>query len=332
MLLVISAILAQFIPSQTSIIIIMMTFMMSMGNTGEVTMSRMLLPITHVLTTWMGKFPVGAFGVTMYLMLNQFIEASGSDKLLDIFSILKCTFIPAVVSIIYCVMTYKWLPKRDVDTSLYEDQKRSSDTVKMSKRNEIITYISFIVSVLALIFTNQIGDKAYIVPLATVVVMIYLKAMDGKKFLRVLINGPVLMCATVIGIANAITASGAGEVIGNSILSVLGGDPSPILIIVTFAVVALIVTSFVSNTACFMVLVPIACNVCAVAGVDPRAVVVTIYYCSLLSLLTPMDSTGAALAYSSSGLGIRDTFKWAFPLAILGVAVTIINCLIVYPM
>ena len=105
MLLVISAILAQFIPSQTSIIIIMMTFMMSMGNTGEVTMSRMLLPITHVLTTWMGKFPVGAFGVTMYLMLNQFIEASGSDKLLDIFSILKCTFIPAVVSIIYCVMT-----------------------------------------------------------------------------------------------------------------------------------------------------------------------------------------------------------------------------------
>ena len=53
---------------------------------------------------------------------------------------------------------------------------------------------------------------------------------------------------------------------------------------------------------------------------------------SLLSVMTPMSSGGAALAYSSCGLNIKDTFKWSFPLAILGLATTIINCLIIYPM
>ena len=41
LLLVITAILAQFMPSQTSIIMIMMTFLMGLGTSGEVTLSRM---------------------------------------------------------------------------------------------------------------------------------------------------------------------------------------------------------------------------------------------------------------------------------------------------
>lgn len=332
LLLAISAILSQFIPSQTSIIMIMMTFLMALGTEGEVTLSRMLMPITFILTSWLGKFPIGGMGVTTYMMLNQFIEAAGGKQVLDLFSVMKCTLIPGILCLVYCLFTYKWLPKREVDTSAYEKRNAGGNAPKLSKRNETITYIAFLVSVIGLVLSNKLGPRAYMVPLVTVIIMIYLKAMDGKAFLQTLVSGPVIMCATILSVSNAVTASGAGNLIGSGVLKILGGNPAPVLLVVVFAVTSLIVTTFVSNTAAFMVLVPIACNVCMTAGVDPRACVMSIFYCSLLSILTPMSSGGAALAYSSCGLSIKDTFKWAFPLSVIGLVSTVINCLIVYPM
>lgn len=332
LLLAISAILAQFIPSQTSIIMIMMTFLMAMGTDGEVTLSRMILPITFTLTAWFGKFPIGGLGVTTYMMLNQFIEAAGGTKLLDLFSIMKCTLIPGIVCIIYCMFTYKWLPKREVDTSAYERRGAVGEAPKLSKRDEAITYIGFVTAVLGLVLSGQMGERSFMIPLVVVILMIYLKVIDGRQFLQTLVAGPVLMCATILAVSSAVTSSGAGNLIGSGVLSLLGGSPSPVLLVTVFAFASLLVTTFVSNTAAFMVLVPIACNVCMTAGVDPRASVMAIFYCSMLSVLTPMSSGGAALAYSSCSLSIKETFKWAFPLSMIGLVTTVINCLIVYPM
>lgn len=81
-LLAFSAILAQFTNSQSSIIMLMMSFLISIGRDSEVTMSRVLLPMVLVMTAWMAKLPVGGGGLTTYLMLNQFIEAAGGVGLL----------------------------------------------------------------------------------------------------------------------------------------------------------------------------------------------------------------------------------------------------------
>ena len=119
--------------------------------------------------------------------------------------------------------------------------------------------------------------------------------------------------------------------IGEVILDILGGHPSGMMIIIVFAVVTLISTSFLSNTATFMVYIPIACNVCAAAGIDPRAVVVTIYQCSLLSVITPMANTGSAICSSACNLNIRETIKQTLPGAVLCAALVVINSVLVYP-
>lgn len=330
-LLIISAILAQFMTSQSSIIMIMMSFLLAVGSE-EVTLSRILLPLTFVMTAWMGKLPVGGPGVTTHILLNQFIEAAGGTEFLDVLTLAKCTIIPGLIGIAYCVLTYKMLPKREVDVSAYANNGKNGGPVRLSPRNEKITYVAFILSVVGLLLTSKIGDRAYVFPLVICIVLIYMKVMSGKEFLQSLISGPVIMCATILTVANAVTASGAGALIGQLVIKILGGNPSPVMIVSVFAIVTLVTTSFISNTASFMVLVPIACNVCVAAGVDPRATVVTVFSTSLMSVLTPMASNGAAISYSSCNLNMRETFKWAFPLSVICIVATIINCLIVYPM
>ncbi len=331
-LMVIAAILAQFTTSQSSIIMIMMSFMLTICNeSDDIKLSRILLPLTFVMTSWMGKLPVGSTGATTYLMLNQFIEATGETRLLDIFSLMKCTLIPGIVGVLYSALTYKWLPKKDVDISAFEVRAKKGSDGKLPKNKQIIVYVGFIVSAVGLFLAPSIGERAYFLPIAVCIVMIVLKVMDRQYFLNSIMKGPVLMCATIMGIANILTDSGAGTVIGEVILDVLGGNPSGMMIIIVFAVVTLISTSFLSNTATFMVYIPIACNVCAAAGIDPRAVVVTIYQCSLLSVITPMANTGSAICFSACNLNIRETIKQTLPGAVLCAALVVINSVLVYP-
>ena len=337
MLLAFSAVLAQVIPSQTSIIMIMMSFLMGLGSNGEVTMARMLLPITFVLTSWLGKVPVSGMGLTTYMMFNQMLEGAGASDMLNLFSMAECTLVPSIITLIYCLMTYKMLPKNsaaEIDLSKYtaRDSKTKEETA-MSPKEEKIIYAAFIISIVGLVLTNFMGDAAFAVPLAVVVVLIFMKVIPGQQVLiSIFLRGPVIICASILGLSNAMSKSGAGELIGKGILHMLGGNPSPILVLLVFAIIALLLTSFCSNTACFMVLVPIACTVCVTAGFDPRAVVITIFNCSLMSVITPMASGGAALAYSTCNLTIRETWKWTIPLALIGTAATMINCYMVYPM
>lgn len=228
-------------------------------------------------------------------------------------------------------MTYKWLPKKDVDISAFEVRAKKGSDGKLPKNKQIIVYVGFIVSAVGLFLAPSIGERAYFLPIAVCIVMIVLKVMDRQYFLNSIMKGPVLMCATIMGIANILTDSGAGTVIGEVILDVLGGNPSGMMIIIVFAVVTLISTSFLSNTATFMVYIPIACNVCAAAGIDPRAVVVTIYQCSLLSVITPMANTGSAICFSACNLNIRETIKQTLPGAVLCAALVVINSVLIYP-
>lgn len=332
-ILVIGAILAQLIPSQTGIIMIVMSFLAGLGGATEVTVSRMLIPVTFVLTLWLGRLPIGAPGLTTHLMINQLLEGAGATTALSLPGFIAATLPPAIVGLVYAIFTYKMLPKEDVTLEAYEKAKRPGhEAPKMSRRDEILVYIAFALSVFFLLFAAQIGELAYVMPLAISIVLIFLHVLNGNEVLNSIVHGPVLMCAPILVMSSAMTKSGAGDLIGNGILDMLGGNPHPILILTVFAFVAFLLSSFVSNTACFMVLIPVAATVCLAAGFDPRACAVVVFFASNSTIITPMASGGAALAYSTCHLGIRQTWKWTVPAGLLVLITSIISCYIVYPM
>lgn len=111
-LLAVCAFLAQFITSQSSILMLMMPFLLNLDDDGEITISRLMLPMIFVMTGWMNKLPIGGGGLTTFLMLNQFIEAAGGTQMLDILSMTKCVLIPSIVVLLWASLTCKWLPKK----------------------------------------------------------------------------------------------------------------------------------------------------------------------------------------------------------------------------
>ena len=331
-ILIISVLLAQYIASQVSVMLIMMAFLMSLGNTGSVTTSRMMLPMTFCVTMWLGRLPIGAMGVSGYIMYNGYIEAAGGTDLLNMFSTIKASWLPAGASLIYCIFTYKMLPNKEADLSAFNQRGKGGEKQKLSKRQEIIIYVCFIGAIIAMLCGNWIGQFMYIAPAIAAVVMILLGAISNREALSCLANDALFMAAGIFVLADALTNSGAGNLIGNTVINILGGNPSPLLILTVVAVASAIMTTFTSNTATILVLVPIVCNICVTAGYDPRACILCCMTCSLSSVITPMASNGAAVAYSAANLSIKDTIKWSVPLTVLTVVCAIINAYIAYPM
>ncbi len=62
----------------------------------------------------------------------------------------------------------------------------------------------------------------------------------------------------VLALADALESSGAGSIIADTIINLLGSNPSPIFMLLVIFVVTCTLTNFMSNTATTALMVPIA--------------------------------------------------------------------------
>lgn len=321
-------IFACFLPT-TANMTIMLMFLVALGNTGDITPSRMTIPILAMISVWGTKLPLG-MGATQYATLNAFYEGvtTSEGQLLGILDMFKMSIIPCVILTIYCLFAYKWLPNDPFDQTKLKEQKKKEE---ISKKDETAIYIVFTVVLISLFFNKQLGDIMYLMPIMGILVLYFVKAMSLKEIVAALTGDPVWMIAGVLVMADALGKTGAGEVIGNAILKILGGNPSGLFVMFVFAVVTVLMTTFMSNSATRNVLVPIAASTCMAAGWDPRGVVLIVAFCANVAIAFPSGSPACGIAYAACGYKLTDTFKFTIPFIILAIVSVVLSANFWFP-
>ncbi len=321
-------IFACFLPT-TANMTIMLMFLVALGNTGDITPSRMTIPILAMISVWGTKLPLG-MGATQYATLNAFYEGvtTSEGQLLGILDMFKMSIIPCVILTIYCLFAYKWLPNDPFDQTKLKEQKKKEE---ISKKDETAIYIVFTVVLISLFFNKQLGDIMYLMPIMGILVLYFVKAMSLKEIVAALTGDPVWMIAGVLVMADALGKTGAGEVIGNAILKILGGNPSGLFVLFVFAVVTVLMTTFMSNSATRNVLVPIAASTCMAAGWDPRGVVLIVAFCANVAIAFPSGSPACGIAYAACGYKLTDTFKFTIPFIILAIVSVVLSANFWFP-
>lgn len=319
---------ACFLPT-TDNMTIMMMFLVALGNTGDITPSRMTIPILAMISVWGTKLPLG-MGATQYATLNAFYEGvtTSEGQLLGILDMFKMSIIPCVILTIYCLFAYKWLPNDPFDQTKLKEQKKKEE---ISKKDENAIYIVFTVVLISLFFNKQLGDIMYLMPVMGILVLYFVKAMSLKEIVAALTGDPVWMIAGVLVMADALGKTGAGEVIGNVILKILGGNPSGLFVLFVFAIVTVLMTTFMSNSATRNVLVPIAASTCMAAGWDPRGVVLIVAFCANVAIAFPSGSPACGIAYAACGYKLTDTFKFTVPFIVLAIVSVVLSANFWFP-
>jgi len=325
-LILLTSFLAQFMSASITITMIVMV-LNTFSQDGEVTPSRMLLPLALMSCLWQNTWPVGQyFGYIS--AFNQYIEAYNSTALFGPLDNFKVLIFPLIACCIYVVFAYKWLPKRAIDESKL---KKTTETIAIPRNHEILIYAIFIIVTFSMFLSALIGDFTYIIPAVGSLILIYAGALQEKEAKAILSSDLLFMLAGIFVISSVMAESGAGIFIGETILKLLGANPSGLTIMFAFGGVTMIVTQFMSNSVARNVLLPMSIATSVAAGYDPRGVICVVQLCSACAILLPTSSPSAAIAFAAAEYKLKETFLFSILLMVICLVTTVLSANFFFP-
>lgn len=305
--------LSCFLPSPATLAIIIVA-VTSMSDDADVCPARIILPMAALSTMWTGRLPIGV-GATGFTRYNAFLESYGQEYCISMLDPLKGMIFPLIVCSIYVVVSFRLLPKRPMNRS--QNVKVKEQTVTMDHTHEIITYVVFAVVMLCMMLNKFVGNLMYIIPAAGAIVLLFTKTLSVDDAKRTLSGDLIFMLAGIYVLSDAMSSSGAGQVIGDFILSLMGGANSKLALVIVFSGVTLIVTNLMSNVATYNVMVPLAVSTAVAAGINPAALALASGLASFCACMLPCSSGESAMCYAASGYSMKDTFKFTIGFVLL---------------
>ena len=140
----------------------------------------------------------------------------------------------------------------------------------------------------------------------------------------------VLLIGAMIAPARAMEKSGAARMIGDHIVSWLGGM-GPIAVMIGLFVAATIITQFISNTSTALVMMPIGLAAATDMSVSAMPMIMSVAMGASASFLTPFASGVSLTVYGPGGYRFGDYWRIGIPVLIWTLLVTAVITPLVWP-
>lgn len=216
------------------------------------------------------------------------------------------TVIPIVILLFfsaYLVLTRFF--KIDVE-SVYEADRIISERVRELGRirlEEQFLLVLTMGAILAWIFWGtKIGMAT--ISILVVVLLFMFKVVDWKALEENVEWGIVLMYGGAIGLSSIVSSTGASRWLVETY--VIPHITSPWMLIGLIAILTMVLTEAVSNSAVVAMLLPISLSFAGSFHLDPKVIVCLIASASGLNYTLPMSTPAIALAYSSRYLRVKE--------------------------
>ena len=141
----------------------------------------------------------------------------------------------------------------------------------------------------------------------------------------------IFLFAGMMPIATAMDKSGAGKMIAEWVVGMLGGSPSPIMVTSALFLLSAGLTQFMSNTACTALLAPIGISIATGLGASPHAVLMAIAVAASCAFSTPVGTPPNTLVLGPGGYKFNDYVKAGTGLVFVCFIVSIIIIPMVWP-
>ena len=318
MLILISSLVAGFLAcltSATATAAIMIPLLVGICNEIGVSRSKLLYPSMAVanIATAMTFLGQGASNMAWSdVMMNA--GASTPFTIWD-FTIARIPIL--IITFIYMVIFgYRMMP--DIDNSTFQDNVKAKDTSsKLSAGKEKLAIFIILATIVLMLLEKTIGMKMYITASIGAVVLVLTGILSEREALVSIHQPTVFLFAGVLALSDAIAQTGAGDVVADWMLGILGNTTNPYFIMAVFFIIPLILTQIMSNLATVTIFIPLVATACVKLGVDPRAAVIGVLTASCTSIMTPMAAPCQIMIMGPGGYTLKDYLKCGTPLVIL---------------
>jgi len=141
----------------------------------------------------------------------------------------------------------------------------------------------------------------------------------------------IFLFAGMMPVASALDKSGAGRMIADFVISLMGDQPSPMLLTIALFMLSCILTQFMSNTASAAVLCPIGLSIAQGMQISPHAVLMAIALGASCAFMTPVGTPPNTLVLGPGKYRFTDYIKAGTGLVLVSLAVVVFILPIVWP-
>lgn len=288
--------------------------------------SRLLMPLVFAAAMGGNLSLIGAPG--------NMIAQSSMEKIglkFGFFDYAKVGLPILIVGIIFfALFGYKFLPDK-VDTSSEGIFDETKDFSNVPKWKQNLSLIILLLTLLGMIFEDQIGIKLCVVGCVGALALIVTGVISEKDALLSIDLKTIFLFGGTLSLASALEATGAGELIADKVIGMLGDNPSPYVLTFVIFMLCCIMTNFMSNTATTALMAPIGVSIAQGMGADPSAVLMACVIGGSCAFATPIGMPANTMVVTAGGYTFKDYAKAGIPMIVVATIVSMILLPIFYP-
>lgn len=285
--------------------------------------SKLLIPL--VFAAAIGG-EISLVGAPTNLMAKTALEEAGGGTFG--FFDFAIVGIPLLIAAIIYMMTigYKLLSVRECtdDDGAYN---QNQDYSHVPAWKQWLSLIVLVASLLCMIFEGQIGIKLCITGCVAAIILIVTGVIREKEALKSIDLKVVFLFGGTMSLATALNQTGAGEVVADKIINLVGVDTSPYILTFVVFLICVVLTNFMSNVAATALMLPICLSIASQLGIDARAMVMTCLIGCSCAYATPIGMPANTMVFSVGGYKFTDYVKVGLPLIVIACVI----CMVILP-
>ncbi|WP_304255226.1 SLC13 family permease [Phascolarctobacterium succinatutens] len=141
----------------------------------------------------------------------------------------------------------------------------------------------------------------------------------------------IFLFAGMMPVSSAMDKTGAGKLIAEWTVGLMGGAPSPLVVTGVLFILSCGLTQFMSNTASAALLCPIGIAISKQLGADPKAVLMAIAVAASCAFATPVGTPPNTLVLGPGGYKFMDYVKAGTGLVLVAFVVSLVVIPMVWP-
>ena len=288
--------------------------------------SRQLMPLAFACG-WGGIITM--VGTPPNIIANGALQAAGIQ---DSFGFFEYAWIGIPVSIagmLYMMFVGKYLlPNKILDADQEVEQEieaNETSTTKMVVAGAILA---------AVVLVMSIGIKGVSLEMAAIIgaiICVLTGCLTEKQAYASIDWVTIFLFAGMMPVSTAMDKTGAGKLIADWTVGLMGGSPSPLVVTAVLFALSCGLTQFMSNTASSALLCPIGIAISQNLGADPKAVLMAIAVAASCAFASPVGTPPNTLVLGPGGYKFMDYVKAGTGLVIVCFIVSLVIIPMVWP-
>ena len=231
----------------------------------------------------------------------------------------------SIAGVIYMLTIGRRLcPHGHVDSNLSD---LTSDLPKDTRKMTICAVILLLV-VIAMALSKTINVPMQTAAIIGALACVITGCLTEKQAYGGIDWTTIFLFAGMLPLAEAMDKTGAGAMIANAVVGIIGSNASPLIIVMAMFLLSCGLTQFMSNTAAAALLAPIGISIAQSIGVSPFPVLMAIGIAASCAFTTPVATPPNTLILGPGKFRFMDYVKVGLPL----VVVSMIVCTVIIPL